>query len=119
MINNEEDNNLLWLFKWFYRQCNGDWEHGKGIQIGTLSNPGWFIKINLDETELENKIFQKVFLNRSENDWVFCNVLKGIFEGDCGPFNFPEVLKIFRDWAEKKESDEDGMEQTNKPFNEK
>ena len=44
-MNSVIGNNLEWLFKWFYEQCDGDWEHGKGIRIGTLSNPGWFINI--------------------------------------------------------------------------
>ena len=94
------DNNLVWLFKWFYNQCDGDWEHGKGIQVGTLSNPGWFIKIDIEETELQDKEFKKIFIERSEQDWIFCNRCNGVFEGDCGPFNFPEILQIFRDWAE-------------------
>jgi hypothetical protein len=99
-MNNIIDTNLEWLFKWFNNQCDGDWEHGKGIQIGTLSNPGWFIKIDVDETELQSEGFKKIFIERSEHDWVFCDRRNGFFEGDCGPFNFPEVLQIFHDWAE-------------------
>jgi hypothetical protein len=96
IINSE----LEWLFGWFYKQCDGDWEHGRGIQIGTSSNPGWFIKIDIEETDLHDKKFQKIFIERSEKDWVYCNKQNGFFEGDCGPFNLPEVLKIFREWAE-------------------
>ena len=94
------DDNLTWLFNWFYNQCNGDWEHGKGVHIGTLSNPGWFIKIDLEETDLQNRLFEKIFVERSENNWFFCVKRDNIFEGDCGPFNFPEILKTFREWAE-------------------
>jgi Immunity protein 53 len=32
------ENVFEWLQKWYQSQCDGDWEHGKGIQIGTLSN---------------------------------------------------------------------------------
>jgi hypothetical protein len=92
--------NFEWLFKWFYQQCDGDWEHGKGVRIGTLDNPGWYITINIAETELEKKEFQKVFIQRTEDDWFFCTRRDGVFEGDCGPFNLPEVLQTFRDWAE-------------------
>ena len=67
------DSDFQWLFGWFYAQCDGDWEHGKGIQIGTLSNPGWFIKINIEETVLESKPFHKIFVERSESDWVYCS----------------------------------------------
>lgn len=92
--------NFYWLQQWYISQCDGDWEHGKGVEIGTLSNPGWFIKINIDETELQFKEFKEIFIERSEHDWFFCKSKDGVFEGDCGPFNFHEVLKTFREWAE-------------------
>lgn len=94
------DENLLWLFEWYHKQCDGDWEHGKGIHIGTLSNPGWFLKIDINETELEKIEFKKIYIERSEQDWLFCDKENGLFEGDCGPFNLPEVLQIFRNWVE-------------------
>lgn len=90
---------MLWLQNWYHQNCDGDWEHSKGIQIGTLSNPGWFIKIDIEDTELQNKKFNKIFIERSENDWLFCDKREGFFEGNCGPFNLPEVLQIFRNWA--------------------
>jgi hypothetical protein len=91
---------LMWLFKWFHSQCDGDWEHGKGVKIGTLSNPGWFIKIDISETELEHEEFKEQFIERSEHDWVFCEKQNNLFVGDCGPFNLPEVIQIFRNWVE-------------------
>jgi hypothetical protein len=99
-MNNDLNKNLEWLFSWYYNQCDGDWEHGKGIQIGTLSNPGWFIKIDIEGTELQNKKFLKKNIERSEHDWFFCDKRNGYFEGDCGPFNLPEILQIFRNWTE-------------------
>ncbi len=54
------ENDFLWLLKWYCKHCNGDWEHGTGIHIDTLDNPGWSIKINLEDTELEDKIFKKL-----------------------------------------------------------
>ena len=44
-------NNFLWLQQWYYGHCNGDWEHGSGIHIDTLDNPGWSITINLEDTD--------------------------------------------------------------------
>ena len=49
----EMNDNLLWLMNWYAQQCDGDWEHENGIKIGTLDNPGWYIKIMLGGTELE------------------------------------------------------------------
>lgn len=98
------DSNLEWLFKWFYRQCDGEWEHGKGIKIGTLDNPGWYLSINIEKTELQYKEFKKIAVERTDNDWIFCKSKDGVFEGDCGLFNFPEMLNVFRKWAENPNS---------------
>lgn len=94
-----EQDDFLWLQQWYRAHCNGDWEHGTGIHIGTIDNPGWSIKVNLQDTELEHKEFKKIQIERSEHDWIFCKVKEGNFEGACGPMNLPEVLRIFHKWA--------------------
>jgi hypothetical protein len=94
------DQILSWLQKWYSNHCNGDWEHGNSVHIGTLDNPGWSISINLDDTELESKLFLKIKIERSETDWLTCFVENKKFEGRCGPYNLLEVLHIFRDWVE-------------------
>lgn len=94
------DNNLAWLLQWYWNQCDSDWEHGNGIKIETIDNPGWFLKVSITETELQNKQFQVVDIDRSENDWVYCSIKDNLFQGFGGPFNLPEVLQIFRKWVE-------------------
>ncbi len=94
-----EQDDFSWLQRWYQAHCNGDWEHGAGIHIGTIDNPGWSIKVNLQDTELENRQFEKVHIERSEHDWIFCGVKEGNFEGACSPTNLPEILMIFRKWA--------------------
>lgn len=94
------EDNFLWLFQWFRKQCDGDWEHGHGIHIGTLDNPGWYLSININETECDGKDFKEIIVERSNEDWFHCSVKGGRFEGPCGPFNLPEVLQIFRSWVE-------------------
>ena len=54
-----------WLEKWYKKQCDGDWEHMFGVQIYTLDNPGWRVKIDIADTELEEK-YNK--LEKSYND---------------------------------------------------
>jgi hypothetical protein len=95
-----ENENLIWLLHWFAKQCDGDWEHGNGIRIGTLDNPGWYLTVSLTDTECEDKEFKEIIIERSSNDWLHCFVKEGRFEGPCGLLNLPEVLQIFRDWAE-------------------
>lgn len=49
------DNNVIkWLQDWYFENCNGDWEHTYGITIETLDNPGWQLKICLEDTKYEN-----------------------------------------------------------------
>ncbi|MBA3722215.1 MAG: immunity 53 family protein [Parachlamydiaceae bacterium] len=97
------NNNFEWLLQWYNKQCDGDWEHGNGIEIGTIDNPGWYLRVNIDETELQNKHFDKIVIDRSENDWIQCFIEKRRFDGVGGPFNLPEILQIFRNWAESRD----------------
>ena len=101
MINDD----LNWLLEWYANQCDGDWEHEFGVRIGTLDNPGWRLRVSLIGTELENKKFERITVERSENDWLFCFTEEGHFEAACGLFNLPEGLKTFRHWAEAETED--------------
>lgn len=85
---------------WYLSQCDGDWEHGYGIKIVTLDNPGWSVSINLQETTLENKPFESWVKERTEHDWIHCRLKEGYFEARCGPQNLGEILLIFKDWVE-------------------
>lgn len=91
---------LARLTKWYFSQCDGDWEHGYGIIIDTLDNPGWRLKVNLIDTDLELKAFQRTEIERSDNDWLQCWVKEGIFLGACGPENLEEMLLIFCEWSD-------------------
>ena len=92
---------FFWLLEWFHSQCDGDWEHSHGIEIGTLDNPGWYITINLEGTECEGKAFKDKIVERSEHDWFHCFIRDKKFEGPCGPLNLPEVLKVFHNWVKE------------------
>ncbi|MDP8910052.1 MAG: immunity 53 family protein, partial [Chloroflexota bacterium] len=50
-------------------QCDGDWEHSYGVEICTLDNPGWSVKVDLQGTELKAGAFQRNEVHRSEDDW--------------------------------------------------
>ena len=89
------------LQDWYLSQCNEDWEHSFGIEIGTLDNPGFTLTVDLDETELLSHSFQSIQIQReSEHDWVHCVVEGRKFKGSCGPQNLNELLIIFLNWAE-------------------
>ena len=94
------ENDFIWLLKWYDNHCDGDWEHGKNISLTTIDNPGWSLTINLSETELATKSFPEIEQENSENNWLICFVKNQSFEGRCGPLNLPTVLNIFRKWVE-------------------
>jgi|GEM_PF-3749943 len=61
----------------------------------------WYITIDLQETQLESKEFNRVAVERSEHDWFHCFLENGQFHGACGPFNLEEAVGVFREWAEE------------------
>jgi len=97
---NREMELLSWIQDWFCSNCNGDWEHNQNFTIETLDNPGWSVFINLEETIMERKPFSRIYLERDENDWVYCTVENKVFKSACGPRNLIEVLSIFKQWCD-------------------
>ena len=106
---------LSWLQQWYSEQCDGEWEHGFGVTIETIDNPGWSVKISVEGTELASAQFEPVKTAVSETDWIQCRVAerkKGPlphsspnyrrFEGFGGALNLPDIIKRFRTWAEAK-----------------
>ncbi len=88
-----------WLEKWYYNNCNDDWEHGNGVKISTIDNPGWYVEINLIETGLEHKSFKSIQVERSEHDWIYCKVVDGVFIGAGGTANLVEIINVFKKWV--------------------
>lgn len=91
-----------WIQQWYQSQCNGDWEHDYGIDIKTVDNPGWYIKINLTGTLCELKDFESIEIENNSNDWYFCLKRENNFEASCSPTNLTKILEIFRLWVESK-----------------
>ncbi|WHY01339.1 immunity 53 family protein [Neobacillus sp. DY30] len=97
---------LIWLQKWFAKQCDGDWEHSYGISIETLDNPGWRVKISLQNIDVEQKDIVILNSERNESDWIHCKIaydkeLDGIyFWGYGGIENLGEILDSFRRWVD-------------------
>lgn len=101
-------NILQRLQTWYAAQCNGDWEHQHGIRIESLDNPGWWIKIDLQGTNLAGKSFSPVRRGISDDKmqhgtvWYYCEVQDGRrFNAAGDPSQLEPLLKIFLDWAER------------------
>src|ERR1700759_4998673 len=103
---------LRWLEHWYLGHCDGKWEHGFGLEIQTLDNPGWHVIIALEGTELTSAVFEPIRRESSETDWLSCRVIEPKddgsgalrnhrrFEGHGGPLNLGDIFSVFRTWAE-------------------
>jgi hypothetical protein len=58
------------LERWYASQCDGEWEHGYGVRIDTLDNPGWRVHIGLHGTKKQDASLARVALTRSQDDWI-------------------------------------------------
>ena len=96
-------NRLTEIQTWYAAHCNGEWEHSYGVKIDTLDNPGWSVKIELTDTELEDADFEPHIEDRSESDWIHCKVKERIFEGAGDASKFETILTVFLDWARQHE----------------
>jgi len=103
------DDDLRWLTEWYLSQCGDDWEHSFGIKIETLDNPGWTLRIELTDTELEDRPFETVRHGEPAQDleewtrtgsWWIARLEDKMFYAACGPLDLPAVISIFRVWAE-------------------
>ena len=94
---------LARLQQWYAAQCDGDWEHGYGIQIETLDNPGWRININLEGTDLKGIPFVPVEhgLKDDSTDWHRIWVENKQFQGAGDPTKLIFILDQFLVWAER------------------
>ena len=89
------------LQEWYSSQCNGLWEHGHGIKINTLDNPGWILTINLVETDLVACEFTPVDTERNTNDWIQCWKSPDGFQAAGGPLNLEEIIEVFLCWKDQ------------------
>jgi hypothetical protein len=97
---------LTRIQNWYKTNCDGDWEHSYGFSITTLDNPGWVIRIDLQDTALENLNFSRNYQNeKDEQDWFFIKTEAKVFDVSCGPANLNQIFSIFLDEVLLKYSD--------------
>ncbi|MBO9881104.1 immunity 53 family protein [Xanthomonas sp. D-109] len=92
------------LQKWYLSQCDEDWEHTYGVEIKTLDNPGWILRIDISDTELEGIIMQRSIIERSEIDWIQYEVTGDKFVSCGGALNLAEMVDVFLRIAEADKS---------------
>lgn len=91
------------LSGWYTLQCDGDWEHGLGIRIETVDNPGWSLKVDLNETSLRGCKLQRTTIQRTQHNWIIREVknLDGrlTYCSFGGPSNLSEMVLRFVEWV--------------------
>jgi len=87
---------LTRLQNWYHSNCDGDWEHSFGISIETLDNPGWTVKIELTDTNLEDLHYEKR-VDNGDLDWLFIKANEKVFEASGDPDKLQTILTIFLD----------------------
>ena len=96
----DEPRDALYLLqRWYLSQCDNEWEHGYGVSIDTLDNPGWKLRVDLSGTDLADRVSDWSKIDRSEHDWVHWRVQSSTFEAACGPTNLNEAILTFLDLA--------------------
>ncbi|PLX78258.1 MAG: hypothetical protein C0616_15125 [Desulfuromonas sp.] len=97
---------LTTLQQWYLSQCNEEWEHSRGISIGTLDNPGWLIEVDLAGTDLDGIPFTGRRYGIGDNghpvgrNWLDCKVEGSKFRGYGGPEKLNELITVFLEWAQ-------------------
>jgi hypothetical protein len=83
------------LEQWYAKQCDGTWEHQRGIVIDTLDNPGWSVTIDLDGTDLEGIQMEPISSDNGEHDWHYCKIEGGKFIGHGDSLKLEVILEVF------------------------
>lgn len=69
------------------------------VQINTLDNPGWSLKVALGGTAMASRTLQPIEINRTEADWCHCFTRDGQFMAFGGARNLGEAIGRFIAWA--------------------
>jgi hypothetical protein len=91
---------LEWIQHGYASQCDGDWEHGFGVRIDTLDNPGWQVTIDLQGTELEGLVVPYTLVENTEQDGYGFSVEGAKYRGGGDPGKLRMLLEKFRELAE-------------------
>ena len=89
------------LAAWYSARCDGEWEHGYGLTIGTADNPGFTMEINLTGTPWEHADFEALRDDIDSDDrWLSCRKDDlGNFQGACAPGRVEDMIECFLDWT--------------------
>ncbi len=88
---------LVWFQHWYANQCNGDWEHGQGVKISSIDNPGWSVDINLEGTIAEDLTMEWKLIERMEEDWYGYSIQSSTYKAAGDPSKLFVLLEKFKE----------------------
>lgn len=90
---------LNWIDKWFSSVCNDNWEHGHGIKIETIDNPGWEITIDLNGSNffLNSKNWE--LFGDFDERWLGYKIENNVFNGAGSSLNL--IIYVFKNLIER------------------
>lgn len=91
---------IRWLQNWYERNCNGEWEHFYGVEIGTRDDPGWYVRIDLKETPYGSLTMAELHRDAADDDWLQCRIEDGVFKGAGDSQKLEEILTFFKNLVE-------------------
>ncbi len=79
---------------WYKSQCDGDWEHTFGVNIATIDNPGWSLKVDIVETSVEGKTVCEKSME-DEDDWYNIKCDGKVFKAYGDPTKLQFLIEYF------------------------
>ena len=97
---------LEWLGTWYQQQCNGKWEHQKGMQLEPLNGlassgsaqAAWRLRIDLRGTAAAGASPRRLAVCAFHGTWLRCALNAQRFEGEGA--DVEELIGVFRRWVD-------------------
>ena len=90
---------MEWLGTWYQQQCNGIWEHQKGMRLQALDEPaGWRLHIDLRGTADADAEPRRLQVCAMRGPWLRC-LLSGL-RFECEGAEVEELIRVFRRWID-------------------
>ena len=89
--------NLEWLGTWYQQQCNGRWEHQRGMLL-EAGSVGWVLRIELGGTSAAGFGPRRLAVRAINGGWLRCTLNAQRFEG--AGAEVEELIGVFRRWVD-------------------
>lgn len=97
---------MMFILKWLQNFCIQNYDkichENEIVNIYTVDNPGWRVKIDLRNTNLISKSFNEVSIDNSDDDWVFIKIMDNVFDAACDKNKLVYALSFFKEWSQDK-----------------